>query len=475
MKNTLPKLSLSTFAICISFFGLSQAYSTCASAVSGTSIADGQCMSNVSLSGSVNMAGICIGGSNPAVYISFIAGTCPQFSISPDFNLNPSGSSFGYSIMNSACGTLWTECVGNLVNGQAFTVSGINFNGSTQLVPGTEYVLRLYGAVGAGTLDICYNANVPEAPSNECSGALGLGTTTTTYFNGGDCSYNGTYDDTPSNPSLDGAANLYCAGSLENTQWIAFSPIAGASNFQIIGTNINCTAGACAYQFGIFSGSCASLTYEGCVSNGNPCASGPDPNSALTAAGGNVLTWSGVSATGFTATISPASGTFSGTEVFYFAMDGNADAQCYYTLQGINVQPLPVEVVSFIGKQTGDYNKIMWEVASQTNCAYFTVQRSNDGSSWRNVERIPGAGSSSQLTKYFILDGEFETGINYYRLMQTDFDGAFEYSKTIFVNNLNADRFLVRTVNLMGSDVNMDFHGMVIDVYSDGSSEKRYQ
>lgn len=296
MKTLLIQLSLSTFSICISFFALSQAYTTCANAVSGTSIANGQCLNNVSLNGSVNMAGTCIGGSNPAVYISFIAGSCPQFTISPDFNLGPTSSSFGYSIMSSGCVTQWTECVGNLVNGQEFTVSGISFNGGTQLVSGTEYVLRLYGNVGTGTLDICYDANTPEASSNECAGALGLGTTTTTYFNGGDCSYNGSFDDTPSNPSLDGAANLYCAGSLENTQWIEFSPVAGASNFQIIGTDINCTAGACAYQFGIFSGSCASLTYEGCVSNGNPCASGPDPNSALTASGGNVLTWSGVSA-----------------------------------------------------------------------------------------------------------------------------------------------------------------------------------
>jgi hypothetical protein len=454
---------------------LSQTYSTCAAAASGTNIANGQCLSNVSFPGSVNMAGICLGGSNPAVYISFVAGTCPQFTLSPDFNLGPTSPSFGYSIMSAGCATQWTECVGNLVNGQEFTISGINFNGGTQLTPGVEYVLRLYGAVGSNTIDICYDANAPEEPSNECAGAVGLGTTTTTYFNGGDCSFNGTYDDTPSNPSGDGAASLYCAGSLENTQWVEFSPVAGSTNIQIIGTNVNCTSGACAYQFGVFSGACGSLVNEGCVSNGNPCASGPDPNSALTTSGGNVLTWSGVSATGFTATISPPSGTFAGTETFYFAMDGNADAQCYYTLQGINVQPLPVEMVSFHGKYVGGSNKITWEVASQTNNAYFTVQRSIDGTSWQEVQRVNGAGTSSQLIKYFILDDKFDAGINYYRIVQTDFDGAYDYSNVIFVKNLDLNRFVVRVVNTMGQAVDSDYHGIVFDVYSDGTSEKRLQ
>lgn len=467
------KKILLIMSLLLSTFAYAQVFSTCAGAAAGASLANGGCIDNASFPGSVNMAGICLGGNNPAMYIPFVAGSCPQFTINPDFNLSPTGQSFGYTIMTTGCATVAgfvTECVGNIVQDQDFTISGISYNGGAQLVSGTKYVLRLYGAVGTNTIDICYNANTPEQPSNECSGALGLGTTTTTFFNGGDCSYNGTYDDTPGNPSSDAAAIQYCAGSLENTQWVNFSPVAGASSFQIIGTNINCTAGACAYQFGVFSGTCGSLVNEGCVANGEPCANGPDPNSAITQAGGNVLEWSGVSTTGFTATISPASGTFTGTEEFYLAMDGNADAQCYYTLQGINVQQMPIDLVYFRAKKYNNANYLYWEVASQRDNDYFTVERSSDGYNFEPVGTVDGAGTTAQQMKYGMMDFSYNPGINYYRLKQTDFNGDFEYSELTYVNNERAE--VTKIIDLTGREVGADAVGVLIEFYSDGTSKK---
>lgn len=475
MKNLLTFI----FATLFSLTAMSQ-YSTCASAASGTSLADGACLTNQGFPGSVNMSGTCIGGNNPVVYIPFVAGSCSQFTINPDFSLNPTGSSFGYTVLTTGCSNalVITECVGNIVQDQDFTISGISYNGGAQLVPGTKYVLRLYGAVPAGgTMDICYNANTQEEPSNECGGALGLGTTTTTYFNGGDCSFNGTYDDTPSNPSLDGAASLYCAGSLENTQWVTFSPVAGSTSFQIIGTNINCTAGACAYQFAIFSGSCGSLVNEGCVSNGNPCANGPDPNTAISQAGGNVLTWSGVTDVGFTATISPSSGTFNGTEVFYLAMDGNSDAQCYYTLQGINVQPLPIELVDFDGRFINDnkpYIDINWYTASEINNDYFMLEKSYDGYEWNVYHKENGSGNSSTLNHYNHRDYDVKNGIVYYRLSQTDFDGRREYFKIIAVSTNMHKPTLVNRFTTMGTEIidYDNYRGFVIELYDDNSTKK---
>lgn len=448
--------------------------STCATAIT---LVDGACLTNQNFPGSVNMAGLCLGGNNPAVYIGFTAGACPQFTITPNFNLAPTGTDFGYSIMSGGCSTQWTECVGNLVTGQDFMISGINFNGSTQLTPGTQYVLRLYGAVGANTVDICYEADAQEEPSNECSGAVGLGTAPTTYFNGGDCSFNGTYDDTPSNPSLDGAANLYCAGSLENTQWVTFTPQAGVSSFQIIGSNINCTGGACAYQFGIFSGSCGSLVNEGCVSQGLPCANGPDPNSQITQPGGNVLTWTGVSSTGFTATITPASGTFNGTEVFYLAMDGNSDAQCYYTLQGINVTPLPIELVDFDGRYIEGIKShidIRWQTASEINNDYFMLEKSYDGYEWDVYHRENGSGNSSTLNHYNHRDYDVKNGIVYYRLSQTDFDGRREYFKIIAVSTKMHKPILVNRFTIMGTEIidYDNYNGVIIELYDDKSTKR---
>lgn len=465
------KKLLTLLMVLFSIYTYSQ--STCGTALP---IANGACINNQNFPGSVNMAGICLGGSNPALYISFVAGSCSQFTINPDFSLNPTGSSFGYTVLTTGCSNalVVTECVGNIVQDQDFTISGISYNGGAQLVPGTTYILRLYGDVGTNTLDICYNANTPEESSNECSGAAGLGTTATTYFNGGDCSYNGTYDDTPSNPSLDGAANLYCAGSLENTQWTTFSPVAGSTSFQIIGSNINCTSGACAYQFGIFSGSCGSLVPEGCVSNGNPCANGPDPNTAITQPGGNVLVWNSVTETGFTATISPSSGTFDGTEVFYLAMDGNSDAQCYYTLQGVNVQALPIELLSFDVESNDSYNLIEWATASELNNDYFILERSNDGYNWEDINRESGAGNSSQVMKYQYKDYSRKDDVNYYRLTQVDFNGLREVFRIIGVNNKTKEKEVIKIINLMGQEVDEYKKGFVIYYYSDGTYQKKF-
>lgn len=472
----MKKFLLVLLMLCFTTFINSQVYNTCAAAASGTSIADGACINNASFGGSVNMSGICLGGNNPAMYIPFVAGSCSQFTINPDFNLNPTGQSFGYTVLTTSCtnALVITECVGNIVQDQDFTISGISYNGGAQLVSGTKYVLRLYGAIpSGGTIDICYNANTPEESSNECSGAAGLGTTPTTFFNGGDCSFNGTYDDTPSNPSLDVAASQYCAGSLENTQWVNFSPVAGATSFQIVGTNINCTGGACAYQFGVFSGSCGSLVNEGCVANGNPCANGPDPNSAITTAGGNVLTWSGVSDVGFTATISPPSGTFNGTEEFYLAMDGNSDAQCYYTLTGINVQTLPIELVYFKVSKYNNSNRISFLVSSQVNNDYFTIERSENGIDWDEIKKINGAGNSNQQINYSYNDFDFKRTINYYRLKQTDFNGDYKYSDMVAVdNNVDDDISIIKTINLLGVEVDENYRGLVIEIYSNGTCRK---
>jgi hypothetical protein len=45
-----------------------------------------------------------------------------------------------------------------------------------------------------------------------------------------------------------------------------------------------------------------------------------------------------------------------------------------------------------------------------------------------------GAGNSSSLINYSINDNPQYTGISYYRLKQTDFDGQFEYSKIKSIN-----------------------------------------
>ena len=284
------------------------------------------------------------------------------------------------------------------------------------------------------------------------------------------------YDATTSDPA---PASL-CAGSLENTQWSTFQPIAGSASIQIVGGNINCGGPICKWQFGIFSGSCASLTPEGCVSSGNACQNGPDPSSASTApAGGNnnfLVTWNSITNGSFAGTITPNPGpTFTGTEVFYLVMDGNANSDCQYQLSGVNVVPLPIELMYFYAVEYNNANMLIWEVASELNNDRFEIERSTDARIWSTITTIPGAGTSDNQRKYSTIDERFEKTTNYYRIAQYDYHGKVTYSKMIAVdNNEEFNREIVGIFNLMGQEVDMSFEGLKLIKYSDGSSEKKY-
>jgi len=439
------RIVLITFFIFQSLLNFGQ--STCANA---PTIGDNSCITGQNFPGSVNMSGLCVGGNNPALYIKFVAGNCSEFTITPSGNV----TNIGHQILTTGCvavsGTL--ECHENVVANMPFSVNGINTSGANLLTSGTTYVLRLWGSVGTSTFNICYKANQSEDPSNECSGAISLGTTALNFYNGGDCQYTGSSTDaTTSDPP---AANL-CAGSIENSQWIKFSPSASVNQFQITGSNINCTGGGCGFQFGIFSGSCSSLTYEGCYGNkvcsGGQSSSGPTNNSSTD---GYSLTWSGTTTTGFVITVTTSSGgAFNGTEVFYLVMDGNSDADCSYTLQGTGVNPLPITLVSFDAYKSDVGINLIWSSQTEFNSSHFEIFRSVDALSFKQIGRRDAAGNSMTNRIYQFMDDDIESGIYYYMLKLVDIDGTFEFSKiiTISIDDLNLKYIYY---NLNGIEIN---------------------
>ena len=76
----------------------------------------------------------------------------------------------------------------------------------------------------------------------------------------------------------------------------------------------------------------------------------------------------------------------------------------------------------------GSTTHISWTTASETNNAYFTVERSGDGKDFNEIGVLPGAGNSRSERQYSFTDEQPTNGINYYRIRQTDFDGQYSYS-----------------------------------------------
>ena len=95
--------------------------------------------------------------------------------------------------------------------------------------------------------------------------------------------------------------------------------------------------------------------------------------------------------------------------------------------------PMPIELLYFTA--TRETNRILleWETGSETNNDFFTVERTNDGKTYKEILRRPGIGNSSISLYYREYDENPHYGESYYRLKQTDYDGRFTYSSPVYV------------------------------------------
>jgi len=96
-------------------------------------------------------------------------------------------------------------------------------------------------------------------------------------------------------------------------------------------------------------------------------------------------------------------------------------------------QPLPVELISFTGKRIDNSILLHWDVASEINNDYYTVLRADSSYVFFPILKINGAGYASMERNYFSSDYSPEAGINYYKLIQTDYDGTVKELATIAV------------------------------------------
>ena len=96
--------------------------------------------------------------------------------------------------------------------------------------------------------------------------------------------------------------------------------------------------------------------------------------------------------------------------------------------------PLPITLISFTASVVGGSVKLDWSTAAEIDNDYFTVQRSKDGDTWDSVQRVAGSGNSSGTSVYVAYDRTPYTGISYYRLVQTDFDGKQSYSSILSIS-----------------------------------------
>lgn len=101
----------------------------------------------------------------------------------------------------------------------------------------------------------------------------------------------------------------------------------------------------------------------------------------------------------------------------------------------IKQSALPVSFINFTAqKDLYAHVSLNWATANESNNDYFAVERSANGTDFKEIGRVPGAGNSTQAQQYIYIDKAPAAGNNFYRLKQVDKDGKFTLSKQALIN-----------------------------------------
>jgi hypothetical protein len=99
-----------------------------------------------------------------------------------------------------------------------------------------------------------------------------------------------------------------------------------------------------------------------------------------------------------------------------------------FTLSSATVlNPLPLTLVSFTAGKCNSNICILWTTDNEQNCAYYTVQKSKNGSNFVDLINVPAKNNAVQ-NNYSATDTKPLTGTSFYRLKMVDINGVVTYS-----------------------------------------------
>ncbi|MBE0538400.1 MAG: T9SS type A sorting domain-containing protein [Ignavibacterium sp.] len=94
---------------------------------------------------------------------------------------------------------------------------------------------------------------------------------------------------------------------------------------------------------------------------------------------------------------------------------------------------IPVELISFSLSINENDVTLNWATATETNNQGFEIERKSANSNYEKIGFVAGFGTTTERKSYSFLDENVATGSYLYRLKQIDYNGTFEYSKSIEV------------------------------------------
>ncbi len=395
--------------------------------------------------GNLNSAGTWKGGSVPGA--SQILYVQHDLTVDTDLTVDDLNLVAGNTLTLNASQTL--TVTGNLINNGTITGSGkIQFTSGTPMISGGTFSnLELNG----GSPMLCGNTTI-TGDLTITSGVLQLldydftlnsGATIT----GGDAS---NYIETLNQNSSGGSLIMELGSSDGPTTY----PIGTSTNYTpITFTNLGSTATFAIRTFdGIYTNNTSGteLTSDVIRKTWDVIATGSGYNVTLT------IQWNAADEAGdfdrnnmYISLNDGAgwineSGLTSATEISSGIYSATVSGVDHFTgVGGGGIVITPITLLDFYAEETDQGIELTWHTAVEENNEKFIIERSPDGIDFEVLGEVPGAGDSQEIIKYTFLDGNPLTGESYYRFMQVDFDGAFEYSPIIRAVNLGNKRNLI--------------------------------
>ncbi|MCO5260031.1 MAG: hypothetical protein M9916_07800 [Crocinitomicaceae bacterium] len=159
---------------------------------------------------------------------------------------------------------------------------------------------------------------------------------------------------------------------------------------------------------------------------------------------------------------------FSGsTNPFSLTWGGTAELSCVPVVLGVDIS-------LFEGTDIESNNQLVWKTNREVDNDYFILEHSEDGTNWNIISKKDGFGYSTEIKSYSHLHKYVTNTMNYYRLTQVDFNGNKRTYGIVVIDN-NSAKTLLRTLNLLGQEVNDNYKGLVIEYYDDNSIIKKFR
>ena len=124
--------------------------------------------------------------------------------------------------------------------------------------------------------------------------------------------------------------------------------------------------------------------------------------------------------------------------------------------------PAPIQLISFSGIAENGYNLLSWKTATEINNDRFEIQRSEDGTDFKMIGVVDGAGNSDQECSYEYKDYNIQRDLYYYRFRQVDFDGSEKLSNAITILSKESIHPFSVFPNPFEDEININLHHNLI-------------